>query len=138
MTVDSAGRAVGLPMPTIGVPTWGNATPVNEQAVFARLTADSIKTIENVVISDVKTIDYQGVVKIYPNPTSNILNVEMENIAAAKLEIVDVLGKVIYTEGSKNGTTFSISTIQLQNGFYFLRVLSDKEATITVLKFMKN
>ena len=137
-SVDSAGRAVGLPMPTIGVPTWGNATPVNEQAVFARLTADSIKTIENVVISDVKTIDYQGVVKIYPNPTSSVLNVELENIAAAKLEIVDVLGKVLYTEGAKNGTTFAISTMQLQNGFYFLRVLSDKDATITVLKFMKN
>jgi hypothetical protein len=127
----------GAMMPTSGVPTWGNTTATNEQAVFARLTADSLKTGSSVVISDVKSIDNQGVVKAYPNPTSETMTVEFEHIKAASLEVFDILGRVQNTEGVKTGEVFVFKTRHLLNGVYYLRILDAQRKTLTVLKFMK-
>ena len=134
--IDTSGVATGAGIPTAGVPSWGTATASKEQAILARLTADSIKTKENTVISDIKTLDNQGVVKIYPNPTSDVLNIEIEKVEAARLEIVDILGKSVYTEGITN-SYFSVATKSLQNGFYFLKLTDKKGEVLTVLKFLK-
>ncbi len=127
----------GAMMPTSGVPTWGNSAAISEQAVFARLTADSLKTGSSIVISDIKSIDNQGVVKAYPNPTSETMTVEFENIKGASLEVYDMLGRVQNTEGVKNGEVFVLKTRHLLNGIYYLRVLDEQRKTLTVLKFMK-
>ena len=127
----------GAMMPTSGVPTWGNSAAISEQAVFARLTADSLKTGSSIVISDIKSIDNQGVVKAYPNPTSETMTVEFENIKGASLEVYDMLGRVQNTEGVKNGEVFVFKTRHLLNGIYYLRVLDEQRKTLTILKFMK-
>jgi Secretion system C-terminal sorting domain len=127
----------GAMLPTAGVPIWGNSAATNEQAVFARLTADSLKTGSSVVISDIKSIDNQGVVKAYPNPTSETMTVEFENVKATSLEVYDMLGRVQNTEGVKNGEVFVFKTRHLLNGVYYLRVLDEQRKTLTVLKFMK-
>jgi hypothetical protein len=130
-------QSMGAMMPTSGVPSWGNNTAVSEQAVFARFTADSLKTGSTVIISDIKTIDNQGFIKAYPNPTSETMMVEFEKINANTIEIVDMLGRVQNTEGVKNGDGFMIETRHLLNGIYFLRVLDTEKKTLSVLKFIK-
>jgi Secretion system C-terminal sorting domain len=130
-------QAMGAMMPTFGVPTWGNNAAVSEQAVFARFTADSLKAGSSVTISDIKNIDNQGFVKVYPNPTSDVMTVEFEKMNAYSIEIVDMLGRVQNTEGVKNSNGFVIQTRQLLNGVYHLRVLDADRKVLSVMKFIK-
>lgn len=39
---DASGTALGAPVPTAAVPTWGNATPNNESALIARLRGERL------------------------------------------------------------------------------------------------
>jgi Secretion system C-terminal sorting domain len=127
----------GAMLPTEGVPAWGNLAAVNEQAVFARLSADSLKIGSSVVISDVKSFDNQGVIRVYPNPTSDIITVELEHTKGESVEVYDMLGRLQNTEGAKNGEVFVLKTRHLLNGVYYLRVLDEQRKTLSVLKFMK-
>jgi hypothetical protein len=134
--VDTGSVAMGAHMPIANVPNWGTSTPTKEQAVLARLTADSIKTKENTVVSDIKTLDYQGVVKIYPNPTSQFLNVDITNAEVGRADIIDIMGRVLHTEGVTQNN-FTLSTQSLEKGFYFLQLKDKKGEILTVLKFLK-
>lgn len=58
--------------------------------------------------------------KVYPNPVDDYLNVEgMGNIYGGQLRIVDVTGRVVYSEKIFNGD-MKIQTSELQPGIYFL------------------
>ncbi len=58
--------------------------------------------------------------KIYPNPTSNILNFNI-NITDYKIEVYDILGKKVYE--SFNETEINVK--DFQNGIYILKLSSD-------------
>lgn len=64
----------------------------------------------------------QDSIKIYPNPTSSILHIELSNSDQIdKILVIDVSGKIIVEE-SKNFN--SINTSTLENGIYFLTIIS--------------
>lgn len=70
-------------------------------------------------------------VKAYPNPSNDMLQVEVDMLAAGKLklEVVNLLGETVAEvyEG-QNGTGIfrrEISTAGLSNGMYYLRVISE-------------
>ncbi len=69
----------------------------------------------------------------YPNPVSNILNLEYsENIT--KVHVVNILGQQVMTK-SMNTTQTSIDMSSLPAGTYLVKVAADdKEKTIKVLK----
>lgn len=70
---------------------------------------------------------------IYPNPTSNNLNISSAtNLDKANYQIVDVLGKTVIS-GRLEYETINVSS--LSNGIYFLKV-SNNSATQTI-KFIK-
>ncbi len=66
---------------------------------------------------------------IYPNPTSNILNIEVQQ--ETKISIVNVLGEVIKTQ-TINGKT-SINVSDLNTGVYFIQDTKSGKA----IKFIK-
>ena len=133
---DTSGVAVGANLLTFNVPTWGTNSPTKEQAVLARLTADSIKTKENTVISSLKQIGNQGFAKISPNPTTDILTVETAEMPVFKYDIIDMLGRVVGTEGVTHAS-FSIPTAHLPNGFYCLTLSDKNKQVLRVIKFLK-
>jgi Concanavalin A-like lectin/glucanases superfamily/Secretion system C-terminal sorting domain len=57
------------------------------------------------------------VLKIYPNPVSDILTIE--NIDRQDLEIVNILGQIVLSEKATMRTTFNIE--HLQSGVYFVK-----------------
>ena len=142
---DTSGATLGVPLLTLNRPNWGTATPTKEQAVVARLIADSIRTMENTVISAMQNIDNQLFVKIFPNPTTDILTVQIAQNGGlvvnnmdgiSRFDIINVLGKVVYTEGGAS-PSFSVSTKDLPNGFYFLKLKNRRNEETVVLKFLK-
>lgn len=63
-------------------------------------------------------------VNIYPNPTSNLLNIDYNIKEDARLEIIDVLGrKVIETALSKNVNHSLIFIEKLQEGIFIYKII---------------
>ena len=77
-------------------------------------------------------------VSIYPNPTSNILNIEVSDKIESinGLRVLDVLGKEIQVNFSSNQSRFILSTENLKPGLYFLQL--DVEQGNVVKRFIKH
>ncbi len=59
---------------------------------------------------------------VYPNPTSDVINIDVTNIASYNYKITDVLGKVMLSDNVsfKEKTTVDVS--RLNSGIYFLTI----------------
>jgi len=80
------------------------------------------------ITTGIDIIEFGNLVKIYPNPSTGILYLEIENPGNNDLsiKIINVKGQVIYI---KNILTKLIEEIDLGNyakGIYFIQVRSDK------------
>ena len=80
------------------------------------------------VTTGIDFIEFGNLVKIYPNPSTGKLYIELENPGNNDLSIriINVNGQVIYI---KNVLTKPIEEIDLSNyakGIYFIQVRSDK------------
>jgi hypothetical protein len=78
---------------------------------------------------------------LYPNPSSDMLNVNFNSDATSKVsfEIIDVLGKQIYTENftaQAGNNLHTVSVNNLKTGLYFIKIQNDKSQTIE--RFIKN
>ncbi|MBX3165749.1 MAG: T9SS type A sorting domain-containing protein, partial [Bacteroidetes bacterium] len=67
-------------------------------------------------------------VKIYPNPTNEIINVELGMInEETEIKIIDVLGKEMMNEKLKiENAIIQINVSELPNGIYFVQIKTDK------------
>lgn len=97
-----------------------NAKEVHWNDAIARST-NSV-TFNKLPLSNVKT---------YPNPASNVSNIEitLENPSEVVIELYDVTGKMIASanHGSLSGTfVVPVNVAALQNGTYTARVLTDE------------
>lgn len=61
-------------------------------------------------------------VKVYPNPTNNVLNIECQNLL--KIEIFDLAGKNV----KEYATEKSINVGSLEKGVYFIRLTTNNES----------
>lgn len=67
----------------------------------------------------------KDVFSIFPNPTNNIINVVgLEN--ATELTLLDVTGKIVYTNNNLTTNTLSIDLSNASNGLYFMQVKTDE------------
>jgi polyhydroxybutyrate depolymerase len=89
-------------------------------------------------LSALTTVDeneqLKNILKVYPNPVSSVLNLNLENESSVSIIISDVLGKVVLAEASQ---TNSISVANLTSGIYFLSVKTQSGAEVKV-KFIKD
>ncbi|MDX2174340.1 MAG: FG-GAP-like repeat-containing protein [Bacteroidota bacterium] len=82
-------------------------------------------------VDELKIKDYE--LKIYPNPTNGILNLEVEN--GSRIKLINVLGELVKEEELKP-IKQSIDISNLKNGIYFLQIY-DKESLIGKTKIIK-
>jgi hypothetical protein len=83
--------------------------------------------------------DYEVKLYIYPNPISNILNLEYKDLKGEqyKYQLNDINGKLIYSQIVSNNNT-SINTSILPSGTYFLVVLNEQDYIIKTFKVIKH
>ena len=72
----------------------------------------------------------------FPNPFNNAFNLQFNKQAfSGKLELINVLGQIVYTADLKNVTTYQIATTSLMNGNYLLHLVNDNlNTTVKLLK----
>ncbi len=94
--------------------------------VITRSGCETISDCNMVIVSDVDDIESNNQIKVYPNPTTKDLFVDLgdlnENVL---LEVFDAQGRLISTH-TATGTTTQIS-LNTNNGIYFLRVKNEEK-----------
>jgi hypothetical protein len=82
-----------------------------------------------IVEEDVKEKEVVYSFNLYPNPTDNLVNVEVELVDGATytIEILDLSGRVIYNRNLNsaefNNSTAAINTSSFESGLYFVNVI---------------
>jgi hypothetical protein len=75
--------------------------------------------------------------KIFPNPSSSILNINNLNEDINKLSIYNISGTMINEIAINNQLNLSLDIDQLDNGMYLIHFINEK-GVITTQKFIKN
>ena len=99
---------------------------------YPNVSGDGTLTVE--FAEGVSVAEYGFDFNIWPNPASDILNVELHNSGDTRVMIINMLGEVVGTWdiASSNGT---INISELTSGVYFVRISSQKG--IATKKFVK-
>lgn len=66
-------------------------------------------------------------IKVYPNPTTDVLNIEL-NETIASVSLVGMDGRVVYTENA-NDVTAKIDVASLESGVYYYVVVTESGKT---------
>jgi hypothetical protein len=79
----------------------------------------------------VNSIDLTNLAKVnvYPNPTSDIWNIELNETLVSSLELIDLQGKRVYSSYSIKSNQ-SVDASSFPKGIYFLRITSNSESLI--------
>jgi hypothetical protein len=125
--------ASGYPMPTANIPSWGNNSAVNEQAVFAKLVSDSsVITGTNPIIQLKKQL-----ATVYPNPVnSNEFYIDNPDQEKLKISIYSILGSELYSI-TETKNEIIIPAAKWMNGIYFVHITSLHQHTIEKIVIQK-
>ena len=80
-------------------------------------------------VSRVQEIDLRTIATIFPNPVSSSFQIKSEQLSGKMitLEVYDIQGQLIKTESIYFSNTMEVDMSHLQNGFYTIRIMTDKE-----------
>lgn len=90
----------------------------------------------NGYISTLSLEELEGFVSVYPNPSSTNFSVKLEKEMFTMLELIDITGKIIYSNSTETGQ-FVVSTNDLENGVYILRLQQEKGVHVMKVEIKK-
>lgn len=100
-------------------------TGVNEHGCYS--TSEGV-TIGTSGVEDFALVDFN----IYPNPTSNIVNVDFsEVIEQAEIRITDLTGKIVKMETVYNQDSAVVNVSSLASGFYAVSLIKNGQKLAT-------
>lgn len=94
--------------------------------------------MKSFVYGDTSSIPKVTEIRIYPNPTNNILNIlTPDTIPIIKIEVYDPLGKMtrFYTVDEQRYTTIDLSG--LENSYYFLKIYTIGDTYLEKIIFIR-
>lgn len=77
------------------------------------------------IIDKIRTLENVSIFEVFPNPATDKININIETINnnATTVELIDFLGKIIYTSNiDKNAT---INTSNISKGIYLVNIISE-------------
>lgn len=66
---------------------------------------------------------------VYPNPTSGMLNIELNNSTVKSVQIIDLTGKVVGTANGNSKVT-ELNMSNLSNGVYYVKIKTDNASSV--------
>ncbi len=104
---------------TIPQPFYSSMIYVPDDAVYSNGNAAAIRliTADDIGIRDASKLEG---ISIYPNPTKNMIRIEMDIPDTYDIEVSNVLGEVVYTSSVSSNT--SIEMNQFGSGVYVVNV----------------
>lgn len=92
-------------------------------------------------LSGIEQIDVSHQVAMYPNPASELLNIELSDVASSyDIKVFDGLGRLIKAEDGISAKDFQLDVTALNEGFYQVYILFDdqKLAPVSQKVFISN
>ncbi len=129
----------GLVIPTNTVVSFSTDVLVGTpSAPFVANVNDSVACYVVEIATSVNEGANANTVSIYPNPFEDILTLTFNKVVNAKIELVDVLGKVIYASTIKDKKDFTLnldrSKTGIAIGMYYIRLTGDVNKQIKIVK----
>jgi Secretion system C-terminal sorting domain len=123
---DMGGDACDVHIGTVALPHWTFRTMPNfpnfRLGALRGSACDTLGIEEGVTVGVAETPPEKGFLKVYPNPTNGMLNIEIPPNIKANAYLYNALGQSIKTIPLTNQQT-QTNTNDLPNGIYFLSVL---------------
>lgn len=87
----------------------------------------NISATMNVIISNIDDIEMKNSVRVFPNPASDQITVvfNSKHGKPSSMQLIDVLGNVVYRQEKEIRETNIIQTSTLTNGIYHLMITTD-------------
>ena len=96
----------------------------NNNTILSQGFHQGIIKVETVVTEITETV------KVYPNPTTSILTIELESTGNAELILVDVNGKIVLQDRMVNQQQKELDLNQISQGNYFLQLIKDNKKSV--------
>jgi len=125
----------GGEIPTTGVPTWGNSSYSGQSAVLLYLKAENLNNPQDGynTLSTVTTKKVYNVIKIFPNPANQFLNINSDQ-DINQISIISLDGKIIFNRQNENERTAKINVAIYSKGIYsVIIVLADGSRNVQKL-----
>jgi hypothetical protein len=105
----------------VGAPSGNSLNGNLDEFLFYNraLSSAEVATIYNVTTAGLPSpiTNYHSEIVLYPNPTTNILNIEVKKETI--INIINILGEIVKTETINKSGTLDVSN--LNNGIYFIQ-----------------
>ncbi len=102
----------------------------NSQKLFAATFGRSIYKLDvstNILSTENNSIGLE--VKMYPNPASEFVNIEVKNSSQTKIEIYNIEGKLILKHNwEANSNSIQLQLNEIKSGIYFLKINKGKNS----------
>ena len=93
------------------------------------IVSENLDTIPNTTAINV--VQAASAITLYPNPATDIVYIDLGNSSdngAARVQIVDLLGKQVYLSGKISQTSvLQLNTSQFEKGIYFVNIINGSE-----------
>ena len=125
--------------------TWNSETYCVSGDYVQTLTADngcdSVVTLHLTLRVGIDDHHLAASMKVYPNPTTGVLNIQVTNFGApvSEFHVYDAYGKLVDVVRTPHGTSTETTQIDLRrlaNGIYFVKAISDGNV-VAVRKVVK-
>jgi len=130
-TIETGNLPNGLTLNTNGIIS---GTPAAEGAftftVKATNGAGSDSKELEITVGSVGIVETQGIasLRVYPNPTRGEIQVTSDELQVTRIEVYDVMGRMVTNVGALRATPLHCGTINiahLPSGIYFLKITTD-------------
>jgi hypothetical protein len=117
---------------TINVTTSGTYSVTVSNAAGCSNTDEIVVNLQDCA----GIVETQIFANIYPNPTSGLVNIDLsKTLNNAKIQIVDLQGKILYANSEFNGQNLMIDLNSFSNGMYLLQIEQNRQ--ISQFKLIK-
>jgi len=103
---------------------------------FSTEKIGNITIILEEIILSINDIENEKIISVFPNPSSEIINVSISNSEIKSIEVFNILGEKIATFQLQNVSNTEIDISNLNSGVYLLRIF-DTSNKITLKKIIK-
>lgn len=101
--------------------------PGNYGAIYKNITGTNLLTVDKNIL--------EKNIKIYPNPASENITIDLgeSNSKAINIDMIDSIGKIIFSENYTNQNKVSVNLSQFSKGVYFVKITNDDKQQIEKL-----
>lgn len=87
-------------------------------------------------VTTINEPEIDDLIKIYPNPVNNQIQIIVKNLETATLNVYDVQGKIVYSEEIKNENS-EINFTSFSKGVYLFKIIDENGNILKTEKIVK-